>query len=121
MKSFRCCIVTVNDVDFEGLSNVGITDELYLEVMGMVLDRSGTHRLDFSINLEENEISVAILRLFACRSQQWRNAEFYGTCPSFSLTNTLSPIRGNLGNLESLTMFVPLHGYMDVFRDAPRL
>ncbi len=47
--------------------------------------------------------------------------EFNGDCPSFSLTNVLSPIRGNLGNLESLTISLPLHQHLDVFWDAPRL
>ncbi|PBK83903.1 hypothetical protein ARMGADRAFT_1088884 [Armillaria gallica] len=99
----------------------GLTDIRYLEIANITLNRSGNHYLNFSIDLEESEISANILLLLLRRSHQWRKVEFNGDCPSFSLTNVLSPIRGNLGNLESLTISFPLRQHLDVFWDAPRL
>ncbi|KAK0443511.1 hypothetical protein EV421DRAFT_1804143 [Armillaria borealis] len=105
----------------KSLSESGLTDVRYLEIANITLNRSGNHHLNFSIDLEESEISVNILLLLLRRSHQWRKVEFHGDCPSFSLTNILSPIRGNLGNLESLTISFPLRQHLDVFWDAPRL
>ncbi|KAK0450336.1 uncharacterized protein EV420DRAFT_749682 [Desarmillaria tabescens] len=102
------------------LSEVGVSDQRYLELAGIVLDRSGTHPLDISIDLEKTDISINILRLLSCHAQQWRKVELHGSCP-FGFASTLSPIKGNLGNLESLTITLLLPRHLDVFRDAPRL
>ncbi|KAK0495501.1 hypothetical protein EDD18DRAFT_1353952 [Armillaria luteobubalina] len=103
------------------LSESGLTDAQYLGIAKITLNRSGNHYLNFSIDLEESKLSIDILRLLACRSHQWRNVEFLGHCPSFSLSSVLSPIRGNLCNLESLTIsFHPLR-HLDVFQIAPCL
>ncbi|KAK0186683.1 hypothetical protein F5146DRAFT_1066863 [Armillaria mellea] len=102
-------------------SESGLTDAQYLEIAKITLNRSGNHYLNFSIDLEESETSVNILRLLTHRPQQWRNVEFRGDCPSFSLTSVLSPVRGNLCNLESLTILFPPPRHLDVFRIARRL
>ncbi|KAK0473423.1 hypothetical protein IW261DRAFT_1596390 [Armillaria novae-zelandiae] len=105
----------------KSLSEIGLTDAQYLEIANVTLNRSGSHYLNFSIDLEERALSIDILRLLARHSQQWRNVEFLGDCPSFSLSNVLSPIKGNLCNLESLTISCRPLRHLDVFQIAPRL
>ncbi|KAK0217082.1 hypothetical protein IW262DRAFT_1299043 [Armillaria fumosa] len=47
----------------KSLSESGLTAAQYLEIINITLDRSGSHYLNFSINLEESKPSANFLRL----------------------------------------------------------